>query len=529
MNVSGVADYFVLENKDSNPEGVSGRLYFNTSDGHIYVFDGISWVKIFGGRPKYFIVGSSTWDGFADVYCDGTDDQVEIQQGIDTVSNKYGGGTVILTPGTYNISDSIALKDKVTIRGFGKEITTITQPDSAGVQHMIKTSSSTDHGIVKDMTINGNQSNNSSTTVNPIYSENISSYGLHETDGSTSTVNMIVDSIFDDEAYAYGSVLNSTFGATLSIAESSKVTVDNSIIYDFNAGSSADVNLANSRVTDQLSGNGSFKISNCYVKSMPQSCFGNYYITNSTVGRLCGEPNYPFGGEISNSIIKGGSPLYIGGGLNHKKSRVTNTHFNFNGILSFTDTEVSGCQFDRVDLWLKNSNLIGSIANAGYFQIDIIQIEPVNSRISGNHFKQNVYLTTAESSPQDVKTAFSNNYVYGYLKIKNLNYLTVSNNFLDSNNTEDLVNLIGSSHILATGNHAYKPNGAGFYLQPNGSYYSTHNVFIGNHVEGGNFGYQEEDANEDYNIIMGNVFIDWDTDSTSIQGANDIVVDNITS
>jgi len=68
------------------------------------------------------IVGSSTWDGYDDYHCDGTDDQVEIQQAIDYVNGK-GGGVVFLTPGTFNCTDNINLKENVSLFGASRETT----------------------------------------------------------------------------------------------------------------------------------------------------------------------------------------------------------------------------------------------------------------------------------------------------------------------------------------------------------------------------------------------------------------------
>jgi len=55
-------------------------------------------------------------DGSGDYNCDGTDDQVEIQQAIDDVS-ALGGGTVFLRAGVYNISASIVLKRNICLCG----------------------------------------------------------------------------------------------------------------------------------------------------------------------------------------------------------------------------------------------------------------------------------------------------------------------------------------------------------------------------------------------------------------------------
>ena len=54
----------------------------------------------------------------ADYYCDGTDDQVQIQAASNAV-NAAGGGMVWVREGTYSINDSIIPKDNVWIHGSG--------------------------------------------------------------------------------------------------------------------------------------------------------------------------------------------------------------------------------------------------------------------------------------------------------------------------------------------------------------------------------------------------------------------------
>jgi hypothetical protein len=53
----------------------------------------------------------------ADLVCDGTDDQVQIQQAVDAMSSI--GGTIYLTEGEYYISDTIIVDKPVFFRGAG--------------------------------------------------------------------------------------------------------------------------------------------------------------------------------------------------------------------------------------------------------------------------------------------------------------------------------------------------------------------------------------------------------------------------
>jgi len=69
-------------------------------------------------RSNVVTVASSTWTGQADYFCDGTDDDVEIQAAIDYLSS-IGGGRVDLTSGDFYLSENISLRSNVSINGSG--------------------------------------------------------------------------------------------------------------------------------------------------------------------------------------------------------------------------------------------------------------------------------------------------------------------------------------------------------------------------------------------------------------------------
>ena len=112
-----ITDILRLTPQDSSPECSSsfkGRLYYNSNDKQIYYCDGTSWQVLGkGGKDTAIgsaIVASSSADALrAEFVCDGTDDQEEIQQAIDYLSN--AGGAVYLLEGTYNLSDKILFDD----------------------------------------------------------------------------------------------------------------------------------------------------------------------------------------------------------------------------------------------------------------------------------------------------------------------------------------------------------------------------------------------------------------------------------
>lgn len=118
---SGRSNNFLVEVRDADPNAYLGRIYLNTTDKKFYYFDGDEWVSL-SSRLPYVVVASSTseYKKSADLVCDGTDDQEEIQQAINSLPDE--GGTVLLLDGTFNISESIAIdKSNVIVTGIGSQ------------------------------------------------------------------------------------------------------------------------------------------------------------------------------------------------------------------------------------------------------------------------------------------------------------------------------------------------------------------------------------------------------------------------
>ena len=73
------------------------------------------------------VVQSATAPGTGDFWCDGVNDQVEIQEAVDYVA-ELGGGEVFLSEGVFVIESPVALKDFVVLRGHGPG--SVLQPDT---------------------------------------------------------------------------------------------------------------------------------------------------------------------------------------------------------------------------------------------------------------------------------------------------------------------------------------------------------------------------------------------------------------
>lgn len=101
-------------------------------------------------------------DGSGDYNCDGSSDEVEINDALSNLPS--GGGIVTLKKGTYTIAGNInMLKSNVTLRGEGKS-TKIVLANSSNVD-MIQVGNGTtivNDCVVEEMTVDGNRSNQSS-------------------------------------------------------------------------------------------------------------------------------------------------------------------------------------------------------------------------------------------------------------------------------------------------------------------------------------------------------------------------------
>jgi len=112
-------------------------------------------------RGNTLTVAASDYTGQADYYCDGTDDDIQIQDAIDVTAST--GGTVLLTHGSFILGDSITMKNNTILIGQGPQ--TILIPASTSVTNMISFSGSAGARIA-DFTIDGLKASLNFTTAN---------------------------------------------------------------------------------------------------------------------------------------------------------------------------------------------------------------------------------------------------------------------------------------------------------------------------------------------------------------------------
>jgi len=108
------------------------------------------------GSLGYTITVSREPDRSGNIICNGTNDHIEINAAI-TLVNSFGGGTVMILEGTYNLGATITGLDYVTIRGQGRG-TLLYVPNSTFINAM--TFDTKAYWAVMDLRIDGNYANN---------------------------------------------------------------------------------------------------------------------------------------------------------------------------------------------------------------------------------------------------------------------------------------------------------------------------------------------------------------------------------
>lgn len=156
----------------------------NAVDGDIIYFNGTVWTRLSIGTAGQFlkvVTNSPTWSTVtfpcvatkvvaandsidtsrADYICDGTDDDVQIQQAIDAVAAGGVGGKVVLLEGTFTLGSGSILfnsgDENISIEGAGTG-TVITCKDSFDAQ-LLSVSGSSGNVIIRNIKFDGNGTN----------------------------------------------------------------------------------------------------------------------------------------------------------------------------------------------------------------------------------------------------------------------------------------------------------------------------------------------------------------------------------
>jgi len=283
----------------------------------------------------------------ADYICDGTADDVQIQEAIDYV-NGLGGGIVFIKEGDYDITDNILYKNNVILQADGIA-TVLTLADNVN-KPILKPSGTITYAVIKGFKIDGNKANNTSpgasgnmgitlggasgiyvyenlvtncynvgieeasTTSSYVFDNTITDCGQGIRLTAESNDNEVRNNIVDGNDYGIFVYHN---GSTLYSRRNKIIgnTVINSIGTNDALAQAAGISLVgapNTIVTDNIVKDNATRGIECYDGSTYSQITNNQVIGNGSTGIDTGPDDHLV---ISNNIVNenGGSGIYLSG------------------------------------------------------------------------------------------------------------------------------------------------------------------------------------------------------------------------
>ena len=243
-------------------------------------------------RAQRFVIGTSTaeWtEKDCDYLCDGTNDQIEINNAINALPTT--GGEIVILDGTYNITAKINVtKNNVSIRGNGNA-TILKRMYNNSTSEGIITLTSVSGCKIADLQVDGNKTS---------YSNN-NNYGifLEFTSNNTITGNTYNNNNYG--IYSYGSSSNtitsntcnnnSNYGIYLYNSSNSNTVTGNACNDNNNTG----IYLVYSSNNNTVTGN------TCYNNNFGSGIRLSESSNNTVTGNTCNNSYYGTGINISNS------------------------------------------------------------------------------------------------------------------------------------------------------------------------------------------------------------------------------------
>ncbi len=283
-------------------------------------------------------------DGSGDYNCDGTADEVEINDALSNLPST--GGVVLLKKGTYNIAGSIdMLKSNVIFRGEGKA-TKIFLSNSANVD-MIRMGNGTtivNDCVVENMTVDGNRANQTSLG-SPLI--------IWGSSGTKALRNVV-----------QGCRLTNCLTDCLKVIFADKSIIQNNII-DENTGG-AGIGVFSSSQTNGITGNvlihNSYGI---YLSANYNNVVGNVCVDNTSYGvYLNGVVNCNVSANWLGSIAFFQTGVYLA--ASSARNTITgNTFYQpYRAILAAADSNVIGNTISGNSIYLANQEAIFMQAGA---------------------------------------------------------------------------------------------------------------------------------------------------------------------
>ena len=306
-----------------------------------------------GKRTVRFTIGTSTngWtEADCDYLCDGTDDQVEINNAIQALPTT--GGEIKILDGTYNITAIIAMnKDNVKLSGNGAATILKRMWDSSSEEGVINITAINGQCCIENLQIDGNttvyssyknmgiyvQNNNNNTITGNISNNNTSSsIYIQNSNNNTITGNTCNNNnhgiylASSNNNTITGNVGNNNINNGIRLASSNNNTITG------NVGNNSNIYLvfsSNNTITGNISNNNdSMSGILLFTNSNNNTITGNTYNNNGDYGiYLVSNNNNTITGNTCNNNDKGG--IYISSS-NNNNTITGNTCIRGTGLTS---------------------------------------------------------------------------------------------------------------------------------------------------------------------------------------------------
>lgn len=510
------------------------------------------------------IVGPSSYPYFADYYCDGSGDEVQIQAAITAAA----GGSVYIAGGTYDINAAITIPSNTEI--FGDGISTLLKAHNGlgGTVNLMENSDTSGGNsgiIIRDLKLDGNYANRTPVVgderghnlmfkkVSDSIIKNITSVNATSANISLSqqTTNCIVDSCIIANSYWHGLLIVGTSGGT----ETKGNTIKGCIVYNNGVQPGAGVGIEISQYAVQNTITGCVSRNNIegglhvFYRANYNTIVGNSFYANTSNGiSIVDESDHNL---ISGNIIKDNGNIGVGG---------TTAFLTRDGIYNIISNNViyanagnairgtfSKSIIDGNNIYNNGQTLTSSFKHGIYLSLPtdvriigntvavsgsagIYTVDAANSVIEGNYCNgngtQGIMLDISSAGPKDTTICNNScigNTAQGILLFKNGQRCTIGNNICRQNATNG-IDLRGSTRCVVSGNSVSGNSTHGIILQNDAASNGTNYCIVSNNTStlNGSTGISESGAADNNTYLANNSRSNTGSNFSTVGASNEI-------
>jgi len=460
-------------------------------------------------------------------------DYSNIQDAIDAVE-ALGGGRVLIMEGTYTIASQLTVNgsDDIVIQGMGPK-TVITS--SSSLSHLMQVcdiGNQHDRIYIKDICFDGNSGNSGSAGLLFFqYTDYSFAINCYFKDSNGYSMNVEASDFCTISGCQFGVAGNNSLESdptsnNLSVINCNFTSVVHSgycVVLDGTCSVCVACTFLNVANGVYQYGAGTL-VTSCTFKTLSSRsvrCYGAYGIFSNNYiqdadgeavqveGQHCSVVGNTFYDNHDNAIrLMGDYISCVGNSIKTNGSDGINVAGTHNSVIGNTIEEVTGNGINNNgSRMIISGNSIYNCTNAGL-------------------------LTYSDTDLIITNNVIYNNGVSG-MWIRLLTHGTISGNTIHDNNQQGIY-LQGCTMVAITGNSIHdNGKGAGTYceikLDSSGATHSTYNTVTGNTIDAtaNEYGVREQDANQDYNLVVGNIAQNASIAQISLQGVNSVQANNI--